>query len=330
MSHIILVRKKVIVYSGANFGFSSHSKSLYAFLVMMYGEANVVFISKKRARFGYNIYSLKGLFYLLFSKKYAITVNIPGFVSIKRKHIIQVWHGIPIKGLGRHDNTLNSLLLHKIVKEFNSYCCIISPSEAYSEIIVDAFMIKDRSKLKIAPLPNMIYLLDLAQQRKNLSENRKARGLHILYAPTFRNHNNRNWDLANSGEFLCYLKSQSINLTTSYHPLDTHYVAPLIDSAEMLIDCDILITDYSSIVFDAILLDKKVILFTPDYEDYIKDRGIKGLNIFNYIAPVKSVSALIELLDIKETTPDEAIKKTLYETLDSVNLSNTIQAYFND
>lgn len=42
---------------------------------------------------------------------------------------------------------------------------------------------------------------------------------------------------------------------------------------ELIIASDILITDYSSCMFDAMLAKKKVILFASDYEEYQKDRG---------------------------------------------------------
>lgn len=44
-------------------------------------------------------------------------------------------------------------------------------------------------------------------------------------------------------------------------------------SAEYLIDCDVLITDYSSIMFDAMLLDKPIVLFEK-LPGYLETRGM--------------------------------------------------------
>lgn len=44
-------------------------------------------------------------------------------------------------------------------------------------------------------------------------------------------------------------------------------------SAEFLIDCDVLITDYSSIMFDAMILDKPVVLFEK-LPGYLETRGM--------------------------------------------------------
>ena len=44
-------------------------------------------------------------------------------------------------------------------------------------------------------------------------------------------------------------------------------------STPYLIDCDIVITDYSSIIFDGYLLNKPAILYSPNL-DYINKRGM--------------------------------------------------------
>ena len=52
-------------------------------------------------------------------------------------------------------------------------------------------------------------------------------------------------------------------------------VAPKdIPSKDYLINCDVLVTDYSSIMFDAYVLDKPVVLFAKDKDDYLWNRGM--------------------------------------------------------
>ncbi len=45
------------------------------------------------------------------------------------------------------------------------------------------------------------------------------------------------------------------------------------DASELLVCADILITDYSSIFFEYLLLDRPIVFFVPDYEEYARDRG---------------------------------------------------------
>ncbi|MBD5097496.1 MAG: hypothetical protein HDT40_11025 [Lachnospiraceae bacterium] len=44
-------------------------------------------------------------------------------------------------------------------------------------------------------------------------------------------------------------------------------------SSELLVCADVLITDYSSIFFEYLLLDRPIVFFAPDYEVYARDRG---------------------------------------------------------
>ena len=45
------------------------------------------------------------------------------------------------------------------------------------------------------------------------------------------------------------------------------------DVQELLIAADFLISDYSSIITDFALLNKPILLYCPDLEDYLSDRG---------------------------------------------------------
>ena len=45
-------------------------------------------------------------------------------------------------------------------------------------------------------------------------------------------------------------------------------------STDDLVQCDVLITDYSSIMFDAYVMRKPVVLFAKDKKSYLKNRGM--------------------------------------------------------
>ena len=111
----------------------------------------------------------------------------------------------------------------------------------------------------------------------------------LLYAPTFRNSENK--DIYNI-PFLEIIRHLENSLGGNWkciiklHPNDQEFEKRLVDGGkiisgstcsdiQMIINrSNLIITDYSSVMFDAILNNKKVLLYTPDYENYLNnERG---------------------------------------------------------
>ena len=51
-------------------------------------------------------------------------------------------------------------------------------------------------------------------------------------------------------------------------------VPPSMASAPYLIDCDVLVTDYSSVIFDGYVLGKPSVLLVDDMDSYLETRGM--------------------------------------------------------
>lgn len=105
-----------------------------------------------------------------------------------------------------------------------------------------------------------------------------------LYAPTFRGPNDGkelpriDWakldSLMEDDEMLVvkrhYFQRDTITQGSYDHIVE---VEPDIASAPYLIDCDVLITDYSSILFDGYVLGKPSVLTVDDMDEYMATRG---------------------------------------------------------
>ncbi|MCC3671238.1 CDP-glycerol glycerophosphotransferase family protein [Terrisporobacter mayombei] len=104
----------------------------------------------------------------------------------------------------------------------------------------------------------------------------------ILYAPTFRK-NSEIKDVLMDIEYVSKNIPQNSKLLVRFHP-STKFkcefnnainVTDYPDMQELLCSADILITDYSSSMFDMLIANKKCILFAKDKEEYLKnERGI--------------------------------------------------------
>ena len=108
----------------------------------------------------------------------------------------------------------------------------------------------------------------------------------VLYAPTFRNDYKDDpysidFNALKQRLFIKYGKK--VEVVVKLHPLaidkyDLNNKGVInandfSDIQQLLLGCDVIITDYSSIMFDGMIANKPVILFTNDIEAYNSERG---------------------------------------------------------
>ncbi len=95
----------------------------------------------------------------------------------------------------------------------------------------------------------------------------------VLWAPTFRGNPSKPYVVGEKdveGFALNMNFGLDVYVIKCLHP----NLGPGEMTADELIACaDVLITDYSSIFFEYLIMDKPVIFFAPDYEEYNKERG---------------------------------------------------------
>jgi len=132
----------------------------------------------------------------------------------------------------------------------------------------------------------------LAERNPRLTESGRT---VVLYAPTFRNGGST--DL---GPVIEAFAGEQWTLVVKPHDLEQasllaeHVVlASGIDIARLLPICDVLITDYSAVAFEALVLGKPVYFWVYDIDDY---RESHGLNIDPLVELPESSSR--EIVDI--------------------------------
>ncbi|MEX9870564.1 CDP-glycerol glycerophosphotransferase family protein [Providencia huaxiensis] len=275
LSLINIFNNNIIIYSGSGFGFGSHSKELYFYLKKNIKDKDIYVVSRKKDPNCYYLYSLKGIILLLFSKYIFLNVTLPKFISFKNKIIIQLWHGVPLKSLGYFDNSISDELKKRLKFEFNNYNYIIATSEYQKLSLINSFKIKNTERIIISTTPEILHLKYKIDNLSNKNENQK---INILYLPTYRTSNNnidRSWDLNEIIGIDKFIEENNISFKTSYHPLDPLYEKKSIEQYYSdFSESDIIISDYSSIIFDCLTLNKKFCLYCTDKENYISERGI--------------------------------------------------------
>lgn len=250
-------------------------------------------------------YSLKGLWAsaragIYFFDTHSADVSRP---FARGAMLVNLWHGIPLKRIEADiDNKkhpyhkslsgppLERLFWRLLRPEMTERCdMVVSTSETVSHTLSSAFRVPverivesglPRNDCLLDPLsiPSRLTSLD-AQVRQQLS-NARARGERILiYMPTFRDDGGSSFPL-NWIEVNHILAQFNCRLICKLHPLDRTRMAipPDADRVEVLsghVDVylfldqtDALITDYSSIWFDYLLLDRPILFFPHDLERY--------------------------------------------------------------
>lgn len=100
------------------------------------------------------------------------------------------------------------------------------------------------------------------------------RKLKILIAPTLRKNERSSHPLKNlyDGGALSQLAAVA-DISWSFHPLDSDRDAPG-GVSQGLLNADCVITDYSSIVYEAWILGKKAFFYIEDIDDFVRSPGL--------------------------------------------------------
>ena len=239
------------------------------------------------------------------SSKYVFLVDnfFPlAFMNVEGMKWVQLWHGTGLFKKFGYD------LLNdedkKIMEMFAPKIDLVSvSSENVADIYARNFYV-DKSKVKPFGVPRNDfydekhlsddYLSDLRESFEKDYPQLKGKKL-VLYAPTFREDpkNNAVFDYFDIEKFLDELGDEyalAIRLHPNYkrfcdeeHNIDLEDLTNrydiinftgLKDGQKLLLLSDILIADYSSIMVDYTILQKPIVLFAYDLDDYInEERG---------------------------------------------------------
>lgn len=242
--------------------------------------------------------SLKYYYYLVRSRFFINNINFPGHLKKRPGSLhIQTMHGTPLKLMGADiikisDRAHEINLLNQFIRA-KRWDVLISPNQYTSDIFSRAY--RYRGNILESGYPRNDILVNSKSDKekiKNIKEGLKLPSGKkiVLYAPTWRDYepNSKVTALSDIGIDMVALKkvigSEYIVLFRLHHLLSSQLefndmdsfifnVSDYPDSQALCLISDVLITDYSSIMFDYALLNKPIISYIYDYEKYIQARG---------------------------------------------------------
>ncbi len=291
--------------------------------------------------------------YHLATSKYILQDNIflpITFVRFSKKvKVIQFWHGTgTIKKFGQD---VNQGMLYKLESSVNKTIThLIVNSHVTKNIYKSAFGI-DESKIFVygSPITDILFNADREKKdiegfysRNPLLKDKKL----LLYAPTFRDNEINTPKVVLELDKIVNELEDNYVLGLKLHPfvaksfhLSNDYNGKIVDFSNtenttvLLKVTDLLITDYSSIIFDYCILEKPMVFFAYDYGDF-SDHG-RGFykDYFSYV-PGQVALTTDELISIiKDNRYDYDLinnfKNYHYEYLDGLSAKRIYENVIN-
>ncbi len=166
----------------------------------------------------------------------------------------------------------------------------------------------------------------------------KQAGYHLLvYMPTFRDSEELFFDVMNLAQFDAYLKKQGYVFYTKLHPKSKLCKKFEQIKAERIINisaeadpytflslCDNLVTDYSSIYSDYLMLNRPSVLFPFDFSEYTKDTRECYFTYEEYMPEIRAVTMQELMDDIVQVNEEDhceegrlALRDRIFKTSDS-------------
>lgn len=254
-----------------------------------------------------------------YSTSKIIVQNVRGFHLNKKKKkqfYFQTWHGSGAGKLieGQIENKLTKSYVKEAKYDGKISDLIITDSEYQYNQIKNYFWLNNNCNILKSGLP----IYDDLINNNNIAYKNQLRNKYlidedsfcILYAPTFRDN----------GDISCYITNfdyiieefqkvtnKNVIVLVKFHPnvnqnlvkLKTNEKVIIFDNSSDIKELDLLsdylISDYSGVLYDFILLNKNGVIYAPDFQEYEKNRGFPK-EFFDY--PFERVTDIEELLKV--------------------------------
>lgn len=242
--------------------------------------------------------SFKYFYYLAVSKFWISNCKLPEYCSKKKNQIyINTWHGVPLKRLAHDIDVPEGTTFYRskmsraeMTRSYDidtrRYNYLVSPNSFTTDKYKSCFKVPDE-KIKEYGYPRNDFLVNLTQEqiksikeRLNLPSDKKV----ILYAPTWRddsfNTSGYTFELnCDFDRWKHYLEKEYVVIFKPHYLISNNFnndsyknflfVADAgVDINDLYAVSDILITDYSSVFFDFSILNRSMLFYMYDVENY--------------------------------------------------------------
>lgn len=290
--HLIPLKKRIVFESFNGKQITCNPYYIYCYMKKQYPDYEYIWCYNKKDDKSIRCVtrnSLAYIYYVLTSAVYITNDTIPQYIPFRKKQmVINTWHGggsYKKTGLELDQKLCNWYNLLNLKRAGKSTTHFLSSSEIFTEAAPKASFISDKKILPIGMPRNDIFF----NQQQMEEANRKVRTLYnisdddfiVLYAPTFRTTKvNLQPDFLSISNAI----KERFNPTKIYVFIRTHHLMKISDITlpkdlcinvssypymqDLLATADMLISDYSSCIWDYSFTYRPCILYVPDLSQY--------------------------------------------------------------
>lgn len=281
--------KKIVIISFYGKGYGDSARYIVEELISRKNKYDIVWLSRKKTKLPRGVRNVKyGTIradYELATSKLWIDNSRKKLYVTKRKNqlYLQTWHSnLRIKKIEKDGEAFLTKYYIKCAKNDSKMAdAMIAGCDFGYNTIRNSFWYDGPIYKTGIPRCDELFNIDSREIKKTKEKlGVRAEEKVFLYAPTFRKNGEIDLSkISNLTKKLDAAYGNNYKLLVRFHPISKQTIretksimnaTSYPNMQELINAADILITDYSGSMFDAIIAHKPCILFTPDFEDYIK------------------------------------------------------------
>ena len=287
------------------------------------------------------INSLRGLYYALTCQVFITNINPLSYIPYRKKQlVINTWHGFGPKKGGKY------AFEDYDKKSYNLSQCFLSANDYYTNVVIRESFQFEGEVINIGFCRNDILFNKESAKKAKQKIKEKYNILDknvLLYAPTFRgsykkNKTNIDFNLILEALKNKYKKEWVILLRTHPNVIDKLFtedervidVSKEEDIHDLICATDILISDYSSVMWDFAQTKRPVFMYVDDIKDYIdNDRALYSFFYeFPYYKAENNEDMIKEIENLDNKKYQEKLDK-FFKKCNSYEKGNACEQLFN-
>ena len=215
----------------------------------------------------------------------------PYFIRRPGQRYCNTWHGVPMKAMGR-DMAAPMISMANTQRNFLQADLLLEMSDFYHEALFRSYYVEQLAARALLPCgaPRVDDVLAPKvpepglRARLGIAEGQKV----VLFAPTWRGNSTaidpifsdqaRLWaqiaEALGEDHFVLFSAHQMVKVDKAGPVANGALLPEEANINDVLTIVDVMVSDYSSIIFDFLPADRPIVLFTPDIEQYRQERGL--------------------------------------------------------